>query len=99
MKWERVGKLGRELPEVEERIWYRTPSLKVRGKGFVRLKEDGASVVFMLPSVEEQEFLIETPARALRHYRPLSRMAGRASQAVSRPTNAASARGNLSIRL
>jgi hypothetical protein len=60
MKWERLCKLARELPEVEESMWYRTPSLKVRGKGFVRLKEDGATVVFMLPSVEEQEFLIAT---------------------------------------
>ena len=60
MKWERLCKLASELPEVEESVWYRTPSLKVRGKGFVRLKEDGATVVFILPSVEEQEFLVAT---------------------------------------
>ena len=56
MKWERLCELGLELPEVEEGIWYRTPALKVRGKAFLRLKEDGQSVVFMLESVDEQEF-------------------------------------------
>lgn len=60
MTWEQLCKLGLALPEVEVGPWYRTPSLKVRGKGFVRLKEDGASVVFMLESVDEQEFLTRT---------------------------------------
>ena len=57
MKWEQLVQLGCELPEVEEGIWFRTPALKVRGKSFVRLKEDGESVVFILGSVDEQEFL------------------------------------------
>jgi hypothetical protein len=60
MKWEQLCALAKELPEVEEGTSYGTPALKVRGKMFVRLKEDGASVVFMLESVDEQEFLIET---------------------------------------
>jgi hypothetical protein len=60
MKWEQLCKLGRELPEVVEGIWFRTPALQVRGKSFVRLKENGQDVVFLLDSVEEQEFLIET---------------------------------------
>jgi hypothetical protein len=59
MKWQQLSRLGRELPEVVEDIWFRTPALKVRGKSFVRLKEDGNSVVFLLASVEEQEILIE----------------------------------------
>ena len=59
MRWEQLSVLGRQFPEVIEDIWYGTPALKVRGKGFVRLKEDGKSVVFMLENVEEQEFLIE----------------------------------------
>jgi hypothetical protein len=60
MKWDQLCKLARELPEVEEGIWFRTPALKVRGKSFVRLKEDGKSVVFLLGSLEEQELLTET---------------------------------------
>ena len=59
MKWEHVCKLGLELPEVAESIWFRTPALKVRGKAFVRLKESGKDVVFMTESVDEQEYLIE----------------------------------------
>lgn len=60
MTWKQLCAQGLKLPEVEEGIWYRTPALKVRGKGFVRLKEDGETVVFMLESVEEQEALIRT---------------------------------------
>jgi hypothetical protein len=44
MNWEQLVKLGRELPEVEEGSWYRTPALNVRGKSFVRLKEDGVGM-------------------------------------------------------
>lgn len=59
MTWEALADLGVRLPEVVRDIWFRTPALKVRGKSFVRLKEDGKSVVFLLDSVDEQEFLIE----------------------------------------
>ncbi|HKE16728.1 MAG TPA: MmcQ/YjbR family DNA-binding protein [Kofleriaceae bacterium] len=62
MRWADLTRLGRELPEVEEDSWYGTPALKVRGKGFVRLKEDGKSVVFVLENVDEQEHLIEAQA-------------------------------------
>ena len=55
MKWEQLCKLGRELPEVDEGIWYRTPSLAVRRKSFVRLEEDGTSVVFLVDDVDEQQ--------------------------------------------
>jgi hypothetical protein len=58
MKWERFCELGDELPEVTRTTWYGMPSLAVRGKSFTRLKEDGASVVFLLDDVEEQQLLI-----------------------------------------
>jgi hypothetical protein len=57
MKWPALVALGRALPEVELDSWYGTPALKVRGKGFVRLKEDGADVVFVTDGVDEQEAL------------------------------------------
>jgi hypothetical protein len=60
VKWEQVCKLAKELPEVIEDSWYGTPALKVRGKGFVRLKEDAKDVVFVLEDIEEQEVLCET---------------------------------------
>lgn len=60
LTWNDVVALGAELPEVEEGIWFRTPALKVKGKSFVRLKEDSVTVVFILRSVEEQEELCAT---------------------------------------
>ena len=59
MTWEKLCKLGLELPEVATDIWFRTPALQVRGKSFCRLKEDGKDVVFILGSVEAQEALCE----------------------------------------
>jgi hypothetical protein len=60
MKWSALCVLARELPEVSEGSWYGTPGLKVRDKGFVRLKEDGKSVVFMTENTEEQQALIDS---------------------------------------
>ncbi len=36
--WEDVVAMGCALPEVEESTWFRSPSLKVAGKGFARLR-------------------------------------------------------------
>ena len=58
MNWKTLVRLGCELPAVEEGQWYRTPALMVHGKGFVRLKEDGQSVVFLLEHIGEREGLI-----------------------------------------
>lgn len=63
MTWKQLVRLGKQLPLVEEGIWYRTPSLTVRGKSFVRLKEDGQSVVFLLETVDAQQFLIQARPR------------------------------------
>jgi hypothetical protein len=59
MKWEKLCELGRELPEVVEDVWFRTPALKVRGKAICRLREEGDTVVFLTENVEEQEVLIQ----------------------------------------
>jgi hypothetical protein len=59
VNWRQLCKLGKELAEVAEGSWYGTPALQVRGKSFIRLKEDGRSVLFLLDSVDEQEFLLE----------------------------------------
>jgi hypothetical protein len=63
MTWKELCELGRRLPEVSEGTWFRTPSLEVRGKSFVRLKEDESSVVFLTDSVDEQQFLIRSRPR------------------------------------
>jgi hypothetical protein len=62
VRWERLCELGRELPDVAQGRWYGTPALNVRGRFFVRLKEDGESVVFRLESLDEQDFLTEARA-------------------------------------
>jgi hypothetical protein len=58
--WETVCALGAELPEVEQSSWYGTPALKVAGKGFVRLREDGA-VVVMIDVLEREACMQEQP--------------------------------------
>jgi hypothetical protein len=59
--WETVCGFGSELPEVEQSSWYGTPALKVRGKGFARLREDGALVVMV--DVLEREALMQQDAQ------------------------------------
>jgi hypothetical protein len=58
--WNTVVELGSSLPEVEESTWYGTPALKVRGKGFARLREDGALVV-MVDFLEREALMQEDP--------------------------------------
>lgn len=58
LTWKKLVSLGMDLPEVVEGIWFRTPALKVGDKSFVRLKEDGRTVVFLTDGVEEQEALV-----------------------------------------
>src|SRR5688572_30603586 len=56
--WDTVREFGSELPEVEESTWYGTPALKVKGKGFARLREDGALVV-MVDFLEREALMQE----------------------------------------
>jgi hypothetical protein len=56
--WDTVCVLGGELPEVDRSTWYATPALKVAGKGFARLREDGALVVMV--DVLEREALMQS---------------------------------------
>lgn len=46
-----------DLPETLEGLWYGTPAFKVRGKGFTRLKDPTALVIFC--PLEEKEMLLE----------------------------------------
>ena len=54
--WATVKKLGKGLPEVEESTWHNTPSLKVRKRSFVRLRERDVIVVLM--DLDEKEALL-----------------------------------------
>ena len=69
--WDDVVAIGRELPEVEESTWYRTPALKVGGKGFARLRTDAEGWVVLMCALEEKEALLASgdPAyRTTAHY-------------------------------
>ena len=52
--WETVKELGLKLPEVEESTSYGTPALKVRGKMFARLREDGETLVVWTDFMERE---------------------------------------------
>ena len=52
----RVAAEAAKLPGIEEGTSYGTPSLKVRGKSFVRVKDAGTVVV--LCPIEEKEMLM-----------------------------------------
>ena len=52
--WETVTELGLELPEAEQGTSYGTPALKVRGKMFARLREDGETLVVWTDFMERK---------------------------------------------
>jgi len=56
--WDDVVRIGSGLPEVEESTWYRTPSLKVRGTGFARLRTEAEGGLVLMCSLEEKEALL-----------------------------------------
>lgn len=56
-----VLQLARELPGMEERTSYGTPSLKVRGKFVGRIKEDGETMVLRVSFVERDHLLQNDP--------------------------------------
>jgi hypothetical protein len=58
MNWKQVCALGIELPEVSESLWYRMPSLAVRGKSFAGYREEIEAMVVRLESTDEQARLI-----------------------------------------
>ena len=56
--WDDVVAIARELPSVEESTSYRTPSLKVAGKGFARLRTEAEGGLVLTCSLEEKEALL-----------------------------------------
>lgn len=59
--WETVIELGSQLPEVDAGTWFRTAALQVRGKSFVRLKEDGEHAVVYVDLIERGALNEEDP--------------------------------------
>ncbi|KAA9161131.1 hypothetical protein FPZ12_015370 [Amycolatopsis acidicola] len=56
--WEDVVAIGTELPEVEESTWYRTPGLKVAGKGFARLRTEAEGGLVLMCDQSEKAALL-----------------------------------------
>jgi len=56
--WEDVVAIAAALPGVEVATWYHTPSLKVRGKGFARLRTEAEGGLVLMCSLEEKEALL-----------------------------------------
>jgi hypothetical protein len=55
--YETVRRLGLAFPNVEEGTSYGTPALKVKGKLFVRLREDIDSIVIRMPFDQREELM------------------------------------------
>ncbi|WP_336083991.1 MmcQ/YjbR family DNA-binding protein [Nocardia sp. SSK8] len=58
MTWEDVVAAATALPEVEEGTWWRTPGLKVAGKGFARLRVEAEGGLALLCEPAEKEALL-----------------------------------------
>ena len=61
VSFDEVREMAMVLPEVEEGTSYGTPSFKVRGKSFCRLREDGDSLVLMINLFEREHLLRAEP--------------------------------------
>ena len=60
--WDEVVSLCEaELPEVERSTSYGTPALKVKGKLFARLKENGEQLVVFVDFMEREALTQENP--------------------------------------
>jgi hypothetical protein len=56
--WDDVVEIAGELPEAVASTWYRTPALKVRGKGFARLRTEAEGLLVLMCRLEEKEALL-----------------------------------------
>ncbi|WP_433526527.1 MmcQ/YjbR family DNA-binding protein [Nocardia pseudovaccinii] len=58
MTWEQVVALATELPGVTESTWWRSPALKVSGKGFARLRSEAEGGLVLLCEMAEKEAML-----------------------------------------
>ena len=63
MTYEDVRRIGLAMPGVEEGTSYGTAALKVKKKLFVRLKEDGDSLVIGMPFEQREALIAEEPEK------------------------------------
>lgn len=56
--WDDVVAMAQQLPSVEESTWYRTPALKVAGKGFARLRTEAEGGLVLMCDLDEKAALL-----------------------------------------
>ena len=59
--YDTVRQIGLSMPGVEEGTSYGTPALKVKGRLFVRLKEDNETIVIRMPFDQREETMAADP--------------------------------------
>jgi hypothetical protein len=59
--YDAVRRIALTLPNVKESTSYGTPALKVRGKLFVRLKEDNRTIVLRMEFDQREAMMAEDP--------------------------------------
>jgi len=57
--WEEVVEIGTRLPGVEVGTSFRTPALRVRGKGMCRLRSNPDALVLRVSDLGEREALLQ----------------------------------------
>lgn len=58
LTWQDVVGMATELPAVEESTWWRSPALKVGGKGFARLRSEAEGGLVLQCEMAEKEALL-----------------------------------------
>lgn len=58
--FDKLCRAAEGLPEVGEATWFNTPSLKVRGKSFCRVK-DAVTVVLMCEMADKEMLMVSAP--------------------------------------
>jgi len=82
LSWRTVQKLALRLPEAEESTSYGTPAFKVRGKLFVRLREEGDVIVVRIEMADRAMRMAANPSAYFLtdHYVPYPYMLVRLSE-------------------
>lgn len=83
LTFEDVHALAAALPAVEPGTSYGTPALVVKGKAFVRLREDGETLVLKVPFAVRDHLLATVPDTCFTtdHYRGYPTVLARLAQA------------------
>lgn len=89
--YDAVRRIALTFSNVEESTSYGTPALKVKGKLFVRWRneEDPDTIVLKMPLDQREELMAADPQNVF-HYRPLPQLSLGAREALEGPSRRAS---------